>query len=46
MSTSAKQSTTARPVGIAQRIADVVIDLVRFLGPDPAAIARKGHPQD
>ncbi|WP_262928339.1 hypothetical protein [Streptomyces xanthii] len=26
--------------GIAQYIADVVINLVRFLGPDPAAIVR------
>ncbi|RAJ48683.1 hypothetical protein K388_06949 [Streptomyces sp. KhCrAH-43] len=37
--------------GIAQYIADVVINLVRFLGPDPAAItraapARKARPQD
>ncbi|MFH8642091.1 hypothetical protein [Streptomyces goshikiensis] len=44
MSTTAEQ-TTARPAGIAQRFADVVINLVRFLGPDPAAIVRKGRPQ-
>ncbi|MFE5866911.1 hypothetical protein ACFQ77_41095 [Streptomyces virginiae] len=43
MSIKIGQSATGRPVGIAQRIADVVIDLVRFLGPDPAAIVRKGR---
>ncbi|MFJ8388538.1 hypothetical protein ACIQ9Q_29255 [Streptomyces sp. NPDC094438] len=45
MSTPAEQ-TTARPAGIAQRFADVVINLVRFLGPDPAAIVRKDRPQN
>ncbi|MFJ4343034.1 hypothetical protein [Streptomyces sp. NPDC088915] len=40
MSTSTEQ-TTDRPTGIAQRFADVVINLFRFLGPDPAAIVRK-----
>lgn len=43
MSNKTRQSATARPGGIAQRIADAVIDLVRFLGPDPAAIVRKGR---
>ncbi|MEU9481936.1 hypothetical protein [Streptomyces sp. NPDC048191] len=32
-------SQPRRP-GIAQYIADVVINLVRFLGPDPAAMVR------
>ncbi|RPK32384.1 hypothetical protein EES39_38520 [Streptomyces sp. ADI92-24] len=54
MSTSADQTAAARtsshPAVIAQHIADVVINLVRFLGPDPAVIvrtetARKGRPQ-
>lgn len=44
MSTSADR-TTARQVGITQRIADAVINLIRFLGPDPAAIVRK-HAKD
>ncbi|MFD4320569.1 hypothetical protein [Streptomyces sp. NPDC058548] len=44
MSTASKQ-TTPRFTGVAQRIADVVIDLFRFLGPDPAAIVRKDRPQ-
>ncbi|MFD8387392.1 hypothetical protein ACFV2X_54500 [Streptomyces sp. NPDC059679] len=46
MSTSAEQTAAARPTGIAQHIADVVINLVRFLGPDPAAIVRKDRPQN
>ncbi|WP_329021184.1 hypothetical protein [Streptomyces sp. NBC_01601] len=44
MSTSTDQ-TAARPAGLAQHIADVVINLVRFLGPDPAAIVRKDRPK-
>ncbi|MFJ5645884.1 hypothetical protein [Streptomyces sp. NPDC093223] len=39
MTPSAEQ--TDKPTnGFAQYIADVVINLVRFLGPDPAAIVR------
>ncbi|MEU5091030.1 hypothetical protein [Streptomyces sp. NPDC021356] len=40
MSTSTEQ-TTARPTRITQRFTEAVINLVRFLGPDPAAIVRK-----
>jgi pantothenate synthetase len=44
-STTTEDQTGARPDDIAQGIADVVINLVRFLGPDPAAIVRKDRPQ-
>ncbi|MBO8189904.1 hypothetical protein [Streptomyces spirodelae] len=38
--TPSAERTAKHPTGIAQYVVDVLINLMRFFGPDPAAIVR------